>query len=138
MLRVITESRLKGRRPHQAVPSGRLIQFFQVFFGRLKPSESVFFFAVRGKDESGGSPAHPHFLNQIHMAPAFQAHRDEGVVESLSDFLVGMGLTDQPVTMRSPFHIKFQQYGAVGFFGFFQSSGPVVPPGYGCRHDSSF
>jgi hypothetical protein len=68
----------------------------------------VLFLSVGRENEGGGSSPYTHLLHQIHMAPAFQTHRDEAVIEGLGNFLVGMGLTDQPVAVGSPFHVKFQ------------------------------
>jgi len=42
------------------------------------------------------------------MASAFQTHRDETVIQGGGYLVVGVGLTDQPLAVGSPFHVKFQ------------------------------
>lgn len=86
----------------------RLVQFFQVFFRSLEPYETVLLLPVRGKNEGGGGSPDTHLLHQIHMTPAFQTHRDEAVIQGGGHFVVGVGLTDQPRAVGSPFHVKFQ------------------------------
>jgi hypothetical protein len=40
----------------------------------------VLFLPVGRENQGGGRSPDPHLLHQIHMAPAFQAHRDEAVI----------------------------------------------------------
>jgi len=112
------------------ISSAAFRQFLEVLLGGVKTGEPMLLLPLRREQESGGRAGNLKLPHQVHVIAAFQAHRDEELVQGLNHCGVLVGLTDQPATVRSPFHKKFQGKRAVGFFRLVQRLLPVHTPFY--------
>jgi hypothetical protein len=110
--------------------SATLCQFLEVLLGGLKASEPVILLPRRGEQKGGGRADDLELPNQIHVGAPLQAHRDETLVQGLNHCGGFVGLTDQPGTVRSPLHIKFQSQRTVDLFCLLQRLLPVRAPWY--------
>jgi hypothetical protein len=107
-----------------------LCQFLEVLLGGLKAREPVLFFPIRREQEGSGGAGDMELSNQFHVCAPLETHQDETVVQGLNHRGVLVGLTDQPATMGSAFHIKFQSERTVGLFRLCQTLLPVRAPWY--------
>ena len=82
------------------------------------------------EEESGWGACNLKLPHQVHVIAAFQAHWDETLVQGLNHGRVLVGLTDQPATVGSTLHKKFQGQGQIGFFRLIQRLLPVHTPLY--------
>jgi hypothetical protein len=112
------------------ISSSALCQFLEVLLGGLKAHEPVFLFPIRREQEGGGCAGDLKLPNQVHVGAPLQAQRDETLVQGLNHCGVFVGLTDQPGTVRSPLHIKFQSQRTVVLFCLLQRLLPVRAPWY--------
>ena len=83
-----------------------------------------------GEQDSGGRAGDLKLPHQVHVITTFQAYRDETFVQGLNHGGVLVGLPDQPATVGSAIHKKFQGQRPVGFLRLVQRLLPVSAPLY--------
>jgi hypothetical protein len=90
----------------------------------------MYFLTLRGEQQGGGHPSDLILLRQVQIAAALQTDGDKALVQGLNHGGVLVGLPDQPATVGSAIHKKFQGQRPVGFLRLVQRLLPVRAPLY--------